>query len=86
MEKATYDIMNNTFHLVLRQDGAHASLPNGLGRAHSLPLWDTLDRAGLQEMEDAHAVIGFANGLVADGTGHFGYEAFPVLRCVRFNS
>lgn len=72
--------------LLLRQDGAHASLPNGLGGTQGLPLLYSLDCPRLEEIEDTHAMISIADDLVADRAGHFDSEDMPSLRAVRFNS
>jgi hypothetical protein len=62
--------MYTRLYLLLRQDGAYASLPNGSGSAQCLPLWDTFNRPRLEKGEDTLAMIGRADGFGTDRTGH----------------
>lgn len=78
MEKATVHDSSKHTTLVLRQDGANASLPNGLGfvLGEHLPLLDGLDFPLVEELEDTVAVVRtlMPNGLLTDGAGHFGFR------------
>lgn len=70
--------------LLLRQDGANASLPNGLGlvSGERLPFADFLDLAFTQKLEDTVPMIGglVPSGQLADRARHFGLGYCRVSR------
>ncbi len=51
---------------------------------HLLPLTGSLDGSGREKVVDAHAVIGFADGFVADWAGHFGMSGLSLERMFPF--